>query len=386
MTKIFSAENAFEYKTLTELKRAIFIFRIFRLKKLAYVLQHVLKLALFFKMPIGWAVKPNVYGHFVGGKSLEDCQKVIHRMAKYHVESILDYSVEGGDTDKAIQNAVDETMKSIEFAGNNKNVPFAVFKPSAMTYEWVLRQENRADLSQEVEKFRQRLFKLFEYAVSFDIPILVDAEEVAWQPLIDQVVEEGMQRFNKEKSIVFQTLQMYRVDRLAYLQRLLKEARKAECFLGIKLVRGAYMEKERALAKKMNQKSPIYPTKDDTDKAYNKALEICVENIDIVSVFNGTHNPESCHFLAELMKKKQLDNRNKNIYFVQLYGMSDDLSFGLAKMGYRVAKYVPYGPVKHVMPYLMRRAEENSSVSEQATRELDILNEELKRRKLKNIW
>ncbi|MDA3909807.1 MAG: proline dehydrogenase family protein [Bacteroidales bacterium] len=383
MIKIFSSENTFEYKTITELKRAIFVFKIFRLKNVSYVLQQVLKIALFLKIPIGWAVKPNVYGHFVGGKSLDGCQKVIHRMAKYQVESILDYSVEGGNSDEAIQNAIDETMKSVEFAGKHEHVPFAVFKPSAMTYEWVLSQENRENLPEEIEKFRIRLFQLFEHAVSLNIPILVDAEEVAWQALIDQIVEEGMQRFNKEKAIVFQTLQMYRVDRLAYLQRLLRDARKAEYFPGIKLVRGAYMEKERAIAKKMNRNSPIYPTKQDTDEAYNKALEICVENIDIVSIFNGTHNQESCKFLTDLIDEKQLDKRNKNIYFVQLYGMSDDLSFGLAKMGYRVAKYVPYGPVKHVMPYLMRRAEENSSVSEQASRELKILKEELKRRKSK---
>jgi proline dehydrogenase len=324
-----------------------------------------------------------VYGHFVGGKSLEDCKTVIHRMAKYHVESILDYSVEGGNSDKAIQNAVDETMKSIEFAGKHEHIPFAVFKPSAMTYAWVLSQENRENLPAEIEKFRFRLMQLFEHAVNVDIPILVDAEEVVWQPLIDQIVEEGMQRFNKEKAIVFQTLQMYRVDRLAYLRRLLSDARKTEHYLGIKLVRGAYMEKERAIAKKMKRNSPIYSTKDETDNAYNKALEICVDNIDIVSIFNGTHNQASCKFLADLIEEKQLDKRNKNIYFVQLYGMSDDLSFGLAKLGYRVAKYVPYGPVKHVMPYLMRRAEENSSVSEQAVGELKILKEELKRRKFK---
>jgi len=383
MIKILSKENVFDYKTVRELKRAIFVFRVFRLKNLSYVLQHILKIALFLRIPIGWAVKPNVYGHFVGGKSLEACQKVIHRMAKYHVESILDYSVEGGNSDKAIQNAIDETMKSIEFAGQHPHVPFAVFKPSAMSYEWVLSLENRENLPAEIERFRLRLMRLFEQAVKFDVPILVDAEEVAWQHLIDQVVEEGMQRFNKEKAIVFQTLQMYRVDRLAYLQRLLRKARNENYKLGIKLVRGAYMEKERALAKKMNRNSPIYPTKVDTDNAYNKALEVCVENIDIVSIFNGTHKQESCQFLAELMERKQLDKRNKNIYFVQLYGMSDDLSFGLAKMGYRVAKYVPYGPVKHVMPYLMRRAEENSSVSEQASRELSILKNELKRRKSK---
>ncbi|MEA1874830.1 MAG: proline dehydrogenase family protein [Bacteroidota bacterium] len=381
MKKNLSTENVFDYKTIRELKRAIFVFSVFRLKYLSYVLQHVLKMALFLRIPIGWAVKPNVYGHFVGGKSLEACQKVIHRMAKYQVESILDYSVEGGNSDEAIQNAIDETMRSIEFAGKHEHVPFAVFKPSAMSYEWVLSQENRENLQAEISKFRIRLLQLFEHAVRFDVPILVDAEEVAWQPLIDQVVEEGMRRFNKEKAIVFQTLQMYRVDRLKYMDRLLKDARKSNYFLGIKLVRGAYMEKERAIAKKMNRASPIYPTKQETDSAYNKALEICVENIDLVSIFNGTHNQESCQFLAELMERKQLDKRNKNIYFVQLYGMSDDLSFGLAKMEYRVAKYVPYGPVKHVMPYLMRRAEENSSVSEQASKELKILKEELKRRK-----
>lgn len=381
MINFENTQDAFAYKSMPELKRAIFIFKLFKRPFLSSVLQSLLRIALFLRIPVGWAVKPTVYGHFVGGKNLQDCDPVIQRMSQYGVESILDYSVESGGSLEAINHAMKETKASIQFSASKDSIPFAVFKPSAMTFEWVLEGEKRENYQEEVEMFRQRLFELFQLASKHDIPILVDAEEVSWQALIDEVVEEGMAHFNQSKAIVFQTLQMYRTDRIEYLQRVIDDARKGKYFLGIKLVRGAYMEKERAFARKKGLLSPIHPTKEETDRAYNKALEICVQHIDVVSVFNGTHNQESCQLLAELMDKKQLEKNDKNVYFVQLYGMSDNLSFALAKAGYRVAKYVPYGPVKHVMPYLMRRAEENSSVSEQAAGELKMLKQELKRRK-----
>ena len=383
MAEFMKNTDAFEYKSQRELKRALFVFSVFKHPFVSYVLQHVLKIALFLKIPVGWAVKKNVYGHFVGGESLEACSGVVERMSEYGVESILDYSVESGHSEKSIEQAKQETIRSIENAAGNENIPFAVFKPSAMTFDWVLRQESRPDLKLETQKFEDRLMALFELASELGVPLLVDAEEVAWQDTIDKVVEKGMRRYNKQEAIVFQTLQMYRIDRPDYLQYLIKDSRTHKYFPGIKLVRGAYMEKERMLAAREGRTSPIHPSKEDTDKAYNEALKVCIDNIDIVSVFNGTHNHESCRLLTEFMQEKQLENTNKKLYFVQLYGMSDDLSFGLAKGSYKVAKYVPYGPVNQVMPYLMRRADENSSVSEQAAREYDMLKQELKRRKNK---
>jgi proline dehydrogenase len=383
MTNYFHNHYAFEYKKQNELKRAIFVFWIFKCPVLSYVLQHMLRFALFLNLPIRWLMKRTVYGHFVGGESLSETVDVIHRLGNYGVGAIPDYSVESGDSAESISDAMSEISRSIEFAAKHENVPFAVFKPSGITYEWVLRQEKRDNLSQEIEIFRQRMFDLFDQAYHLDIPILVDAEEVAWQDIIDQIVEDGMRKFNSKRAIVFHTLQMYRKDRLEYLRKLYQDAEEKKYFIGIKLVRGAYLEKERERARKMGIPSPLHENKENTDNSYNEAIRFCVKHIDRISIFNGTHNVESSLLLTELMKENGLENKNKNVYFVQLYGMSDYLSFNLAKQGYSVAKYLPYGPVNKVMPYLMRRAEENSGVTTQVKDEYSLLVNELKRRKTK---
>lgn len=376
-----SNNSPFAYKTNSELKRAIFIFKIFRKKNLSNFLQSLLKFALKLKLPLNFIMKKTVYGHFVAGESVEKSKNVISRLGKYRVYSILDYSVEAGKDEEGFKHAVNETVKTIEHAADNEYVPFSVFKPSALTYEWVLKQEKRDDFKKEAENFRKRVFSLFKKAHELKIPILVDAEDVDYQKIIDNVVEDGMEEFNKTDAIVYQTLQMYRTDRLDYLNKLINKSVEKDFYPGIKLVRGAYLEKERKLAENRGEISPVFDTKDETDKAYNDALKLCMKNFGRVSIFNGTHNYESSELLKELMKEKQLDNNDKNIYFAQLYGMSDDLSFNLAYEGFNVAKYLPYGPIKQVMPYLMRRAEENSAVADQADSELKILRNELKKRK-----
>ncbi len=383
MTEPLKNTNMFEYKSNKELKRALFVFWIFQRPVISSVLQQLLKIALFIKFPVAWAVKKNVYGHFVGGKSLEDCSEIADRMAKYGVGSILDYSVESGYSEEAIKNSTEEIKHSIHHTKNTDTIPFAVFKPSAMTFEWVLEKENKINLSIELEKFEKRMMDLFALARELEVPILVDAEKVAWQDEIDRVVDKGMRIYNKNKAIVFQTLQMYRVDRIEYLNNIIKDAREKGYFPGIKLVRGAYMEMEREVAQKAGKPSPIQPNKQATDDAFNEAVKICVENIDIVSNITCTHNKKSCEWLTALIVEKEIDPKDKRAFLSQLYGMRDDLSFGFAQQGYNVAKYVPYGPVNDVMPYLMRRAEENSSVKEQAAEEHKMLKKELKRRKNK---
>ncbi len=374
----------FAYKTSSELKRARFIFWIFKYPGIANALQQLLKIALKLNLPVGFILKKTVYGHFVGGVSIEKSNDVIERMAVYGVQSILDYSVEGGKDEKGFRHALIETRRTIYNASENQNIPFAVFKPSALTYEWVLKQENKPELDRETRAFEKRMCMLFKLAHDQHVPLLVDAEDVAFQDIIDHIVEKGMRIFNKAEPIVYQTLQMYRTDRLDYLKRLIQDAEKGNYSLGIKLVRGAYLEKEREIAAAQGQQSPVYPDKEGTDNAYNDALRLCMQHFDRVAVFNGTHNKQSCDLLKQLMKEKGLDNTDKNVYFAQLYGMSDDLSFNLASESYNVAKYLPYGPVKQVMPYLMRRAEENSAVEDQADNEYKEITNELKRRKQGN--
>ncbi len=383
MTDTLKNANVFEYKSNKELKRALLVFWIFQRPFISALLQRLLKIALFIKFPVAWAVKRNVYGHFVGGKSLEDCSGIADRMTKYGVGSILDYSVESGYSEDAIKNSMEEIKRSIRHTQKTDTIPFAVFKPSAMTFEWVLEKENKVNLSIELEKFEKRVMELFALAQELDVPVLVDAEKVAWQNEIDKVVDKGMRIYNKNKAIVFQTLQMYRVDRIEYLNNIVKDAREKGYFPGIKLVRGAYIDQEREIAQKAGKPSPIHPNKEATDNAFNNAVKICIDNIDIVSFITCTHNKKSCEWFAELVDEKQIDRKDKRVFLAQLYGMRDDLSFGFAQKGYNLAKYVPYGPVNDVMPYLMRRAEENSSVKEQAADEYKMLKAELKRRKSK---
>ena len=376
-----NSEISFKYKTNKELKRALRVYYIFSKPRLSSFLQTLLKIALYINLPVKWAVKSTVFGHFVGGESLIECLGLVKRLAKENVFTVLDYSIESGNDEVKIQNAYNETIKSIEFASRNSNIPFAVFKPSALTFEWVLLNEKRDDYNFQYFKFKNRMESLFKLGYDKNVPIFVDAEEFCWQNVIDGIVEEGMRTYNINRPIVFHTLQMYRTDRLEYLNSLLDDAKRNKYFLGIKLVRGAYMEKERELAEIGNYPSPIYESKTLTDNAFNKALNICVENINIMTLINGTHNKESCSLLVHLMGEKKLDNNHKNIFFVQLYGMSDDISFNLASHSYNVAKYLPYGPIKLVMPYLMRRAEENSAVDKQVDNEYRMLKAELNRRK-----
>ncbi|MGC9343825.1 MAG: proline dehydrogenase family protein [Bacteroidales bacterium] len=302
------------------------------------------------------------------------------------MKSILDYSVEGKENDEDIQKALEETLRAIDFGGKNENIPFAVFKPTAFIKSSALEvlgnggKDVPAEVQAEANKFRDRVNQMCDRAAGYNLPILIDAEDSWYQDFIDNVVYEMQKKYNAKKALVFNTYQMYRWDRLDVLKKDVERARKEKFFIGAKFVRGAYMERERERAKRLGYKDPIQPDKDATDRDYNKALEYSVENIDIVSIFNGTHNEESSLLLAKRMQEKGLDNNDARCWFSQLYGMSDNISFNLAKEGFNVAKYVPYGPVKHVLPYLTRRAEENTSVKGQTGRELGLISKELKRR------
>ena len=310
----------------------------------------------------------------------------MEELARYHVYSILDYSVEGQGSDEGISEALKETMASVEKAGCSPDIPFAVFKPTALISHSLLdKMANPAGMNSSelagAEAFRERVRLLCEKAHSLDTPLLIDAEDSWYQAFVDETVEKMMMQFNKEKAIVFNTLQMYRHDRLSYLKTLIEKARKDNFRAGLKFVRGAYMEKERARAEILGYASPIQPDKTSTDRDFNEALRVSLENLDTVSVFCGTHNEESCLYLIRLMDEKNIPRNHPGIWFSQLYGMSDHISFNLANAGYNVAKYIPYGPVKHVMPYLMRRAEENTSVAGQTGRELSLLALEWERRR-----
>lgn len=386
-----NTEVAFKVRSRSELRKAQLLFKAVKSPALVSVLNGLSTIALKVGFPISWLVKPTLYVQFVGGETLEDSDVTAQKLAKYGVSSILDYSVEGKDDEKSTEECFREVLRGIEFGGSRSYVAFAVFKPTGITRADVLEKvSSKVELTKEDEQqfalFLQRVDKLCAKAYEVGIPILIDAEDYCYQQAIDDVVEVMMERYNKEKAVVFNTLQMYRTDRLSYLKGLHQRALEKGYKVGVKYVRGAYMEKERERAQEMGYPSPINATKADTDALYDDAVIYTMEHIDDFSIFAGTHNEDSVQLLVELVYKYSLNPKDPRIWFAQLYGMSDNLSFNLAAEGFNVAKYLPYGPVKEVLPYLVRRATENTSVAGQTSRELNFINMEIKRRKDFKQW
>ncbi len=383
-----NTEIAFAYKNNFQLKKAYRIFRLIDNNFLVKYGSKATNLALKLGFPIKLIIKATIFEQFCGGENVKDCAHRINQLGKFNVGTILDYSVEGKDDEAEFNKTVLEIKKTIDSARLNKNIPFSVFKITGIASYSVLKAANISidglslDQEKEYEKVLKRVDDICRCAHTNQVPIFIDAEDSWFQGAIDRIVEVMMNKYNQEQVIVYTTIQFYRFDRVEYLKYLHKQSENLNYKLGVKLVRGAYMEKERSRAKEKGYKDPIHVTKKDTDSDYNLALNYCIENIDKISICAGTHNENSSSLLVNLMKSAGLKNDDKRIYFAQLIGMSDHISFNLSKSGYNVAKYVPYGPVNEVMPYLFRRAEENTSVSGQTGRELALIKSELKRRKV----
>lgn len=386
MPSFDNTEIAYKHLTNRQLKKAYVLFKLMSSPTLVKAGKYFIMFCIKLHIPISWFLKPTIYKHFCGGEHLKEASKTIDILKDSNVKAILDYSVEGEENEKSFQKALDETLKTIEFARKNPHVPFAVFKPSGFGRRKILEKASTSeqltpDETKELDAFIQRIDILCKSAFDANVPIMIDAEHTYYQNIIDLVCEQMMGKYNKEKAIVFNTLQMYRTDRIDYLNKIFTQAKENNYFIGVKLVRGAYMEKERERALRLGYESPIYPDKQATDLAYNNALIFSICNIDRICVFNGSHNEESNRLLTDLVNKAGLSKDDSRVWFSQLYGMSDNISFNLAYRGFNVAKYIPYGPVKHVIPYLIRRAEENTSVNGQTSRELYYIVSEINRRK-----
>lgn len=386
MLSFDNTEIAFRYKTNSDLSRARLLFGTIANPWLVKVGKSLTYFALNMHIPIAWAIKPTLYKHFVGGETLAECEKTVKLLNKYNVKSILDYSVEGGKDREAMQRTLDETLRSVINAAKHPDIPFSVFKPTAFASQDVLTKasENKdidTETADAIQYFKDSVEKLCKTAFENDIPIMIDAEDSWYQPFVDQVVTEMTEKYNKQKAIVYNTLQMYRTDRLDFLKEALRKAEEGNYYLGMKFVRGAYMEKERKRAEERGYPSPIQPDKPATDRNYDAGIAFSVAHLDRISVFNGSHNENSNRLLAELMEKQGLARNESKIWFSQLYGMSDHITFNLADEGYNVTKYIPYGPVRNILPYLIRRAEENTSIAGQTGRELGLLEQERNRRK-----
>jgi len=382
-----NTETAFKLKTDSELERAYFLFKMISKEPLVRIGTAATKFALNLHLPVEGLIRSTVFDHFCGGVNEKDCMQTVDSLRSASVYSVLDYSVEGKEDEKQFDFTSRKVMELTRFSEHKDAMPFSVFKPTGFgRFKIWQKITEKSTLSNDEELEWRRIVNRYDtvckVAHDCDISLLIDGEESWMQDAADDLCQEMMEKYNKDKPIVFNTLQCYRWDRLDYLKEQHRIAKEKGYKLGFKVVRGAYMEKENARAEEKGYKSPICSSKQVTDDNFNAVTKYILDNLDDISLFLGTHNESSSYLGMEIMDAKGIMRNDSRVWFGQLYGMSDHISYNLAAAGYNVAKYIPFGPVKDVMPYLIRRAEENTSVAGQTSRELTLLKKEKQRRKI----
>ncbi len=385
-----NTQNAYQIKSDSELSRSYWLFRLIANERLVRFGRKAIQLALQLKLPISPLFKYTVFKQFCAGEHQNNSLAVIDRLADFNIYSYLHYAVEGEEEEEEFDFSLNKTLESFNFSTTHKSLPFVVFKPTGYgrlaLFEKVSAKKSLTEKEiQEWERIKERFELSAKKAVETNIRLLIDAEESWVQPAIDSLVESLMQRYNKDKPLIHTTLQLYRTDRLEYLKKLLADAAKKGYKIGVKLVRGAYIEKEKERAFALGYSSPICSSKEATDINFDAALICCLKEIDRMSLFIGSHNEESFYKALKIVTEENIPKLHPNLWFSQLYGMSDHITFNLANEGYQTVKYIPYGPIKEVIPYLIRRAEENTSVAGQTGRELELIIKEQNRRKLAGV-
>jgi proline dehydrogenase len=400
-----NTENAFEYKSDRDLKRARLLFSSMSYQFLVKIGTKITPWAIRIGLPVKGIIRRTIFSQFVGGETLKETAAVAKTLGTYHVQVILDYGVEGGDNGEAgFDHSCEEFIRVINYAASQPNIPFMSIKVTGFARYGLLEKLDHSvelnagslmkrytkaveSLSEEEKsewkRVHERMLKICRAASEKNIGVLVDAEETWIQDPVDVLTILMMEQFNKDKVTVYNTVQLYRHDRLQFLKDSLEAAEMRNFILGAKLVRGAYMEKERRRSIAMNYPSPIQVNKESTDRDYDKSLAFCMSHLDRIGLIVATHNESSNLYTTKLLDEQGLPHNHPRVHFSQLYGMSDNITFNLAKAGCAVSKYLPFGPIQDVVPYLMRRAEENSSVSGQTGRELGLINKEIERRATK---
>lgn len=378
---------AFADKTTAQLEKAKWMFTMIQYPSMTNIGIKLLNFTIKNNFPfVENIVRNTLFEQFCGGETREQSQKVVNAMYQHHIGSIFDYAIEGKEEEATFDHTCHEIKQNILYAEGNPAIPFVVFKPTGFgRLDLYADVQAGKTLNAEEQAEWQRVIKRYEEVCQLahqkNVIVMVDAEETWIQSAVDDLVNEMKAKYNEERPIVWNTIQMYRTGRLEYLEADLQRATEKGYYLGYKFVRGAYMEKERARAKEMGYPSPIQPNKQATDDNYNAAIDFVMQHLDKISAFFGTHNERSTQIVMEEMKSKNLAHNDHRIYFGQLYGMSDNITYFLGNEKYNACKYLPYGPVKDVVPYLTRRAQENTSVAGQTGRELSLIESELKRRK-----
>lgn len=384
--RLANTEVAFRSKSDADLRRADWLFRTFEHPWVVKAGAGALRASLALHLPVKWAVKRTIFRQFVGGETIAECQPTIAALWRHRVGTILDVADEGREGEHESDATLAEVERTIDLAAGNPAIPFCVFKLSGLARVALLEKlDARAPLDEaeqaEWARARARVERLCAHAHAKGVSLLIDAEESWIQDTIDALATEMMARFNRQKAVVYNTVQLYRAGRVDFVRDSHRRAAAGGYWLGLKLVRGAYMEKERARAAERGVEPCILPDKAASDASYDEALRYCVAHIDRIAIVAGTHNERSTLLLTQLMEQHGLRRDDPRVVFSQLLGMSDHLSYNLAAEGYNVAKYVPYGPVRAVVPYLTRRAEENTSIQGQVGRERGLILEERRRRR-----
>ena len=382
-----NTELAFQAKTDGQLRRTFQLYRLIDSPFLTKIGPPMVQGAMKIGLPIEGIVKKTLFDIFCGGESIKDTEKTSLQLARFGVGTILDYSEEAEKTEKGFDETLRNILETLEQGADHKEVAFSACKLTGLASFGLMEAIQAGDtLTSEhesaYERVKERMNAICQKAVEAKTPVFIDAEESWIQGTIDALAEEMMEKYNQDSAYVYTTVQLYRHDRLAYLSSLIERSREKGYFPGVKIVRGAYMEKESERAEEKGYTDPIQPSKEATHRDFNEAQKLCLQHIDRVFLCAGTHNEDSCYQLMELMEAQGLSPDDKRVWFSQLLGMSDHISFNLSHAGYNVAKYVPFGPVKAVIPYLMRRAEENTAIAGQSSREVSLLKKEIKRRKL----
>ena len=385
-----NTEHAYKLKSNRELFRALYLFKLISNQRLVAFLTKVAILAIKFKLPVSFLFKYTVFKQFCSGISKKDSIDEVDRLASYNVKSYMHYASESQKSEVGMDESLTKILDTLKFSSGKSALPFTVFKATSLgPIDLFEKVSAGIGLNFEEKNIWRRVLERIEVccktARSLNVKIFIDAEESWIQSAIDDIAESMMTKFNTKKAYVFTTIQMYRIDRLAYLKKIIDRAEEKKFLIGVKLVRGAYMEKENIRAKNLGISSPICKNKKATDLNFDKALEHIIDKVHICNLFIGSHNEESIIKATKLMNKYKYKNNHPFIWFSQLYGMADHISFNLALEGYQVVKYVPFGPVKEVIPYLIRRAEENTSVSGQTPRELNLIKKEIRRRKINSV-
>ncbi len=383
-----NTEIAFGGKTNAELNRAYWLFKLIGNPALVVAGRIFTNIALTLRIPIGWALRGNIFKQFCGGETIVQCGRAVESLGKFGIGTILDYSVEGKESEADFENTKAEIILTVQEAARKGSIPFSVFKITGIARFSLLEKVNAKQPLSDTEKLewervQARVDAICAHAAQLAVPIFIDAEDSWIQDAIDDLADAMMAKYNASSAIVYNTIQLYRHDRLAFLKTSHQKALQYNYFLGVKLVRGAYMEKERTRAAELGYTDPIQPNKEASDRDFDLAVNYCLDHIDRIAVCAGTHNEKSSLQLAAAMESRNIPRNDKRVFFAQLFGMSDHISYNLANAGFNVAKYLPYGPIREVIPYLIRRAQENTSVKGQTGRELTLILREMQRRKVK---